>query len=87
MSVELSIGSDCETVKELAKLIREKNPYDAYEELTPAKESSILSVCRPILQKKGCCEACIVPAAVCKAMQVAASLALCKDAVIELSKE
>ncbi len=87
MNVMLRIGSDCETIKALAKLIREKNPINAFEELTPISESTVLAVCRPVLQTKGCCEACVVPAAVCKTMQVAANLALPRDVVIKMSKE
>ena len=47
----------------------------------------IVPICRPVLQKKGCCEACVVPVAICKAMQVAANLALPKDVVVEITKE
>ena len=86
MNVELRIGSNCDTIKELAQLIHAKNPFNAYQDLAGTTESEILSTCRPILQKKGCCEACVVPVAMCKTMQVAASLALPKDVVIELSK-
>jgi spore maturation protein SpmB len=46
----------------------------------------VLAVCRPVLQKKGCCEACVVPVAICKTMQVAANLALPKDVVVEIAK-
>jgi len=84
-NVELRIGSDCDTIKELAQLIRARNPFNAYQDLTPITESVVLSICRPILQKKGCCEACVVPVAMLKAMQMAANLALPKDVVIELS--
>ena len=86
MHVELHIGSDCETIKELAELIKARNPINAFQELTPIAESVVLSVSRPVLQKKGCCEACVVPAAICKAMQVAANLALPKDVVVEIVK-
>ncbi|BBO70766.1 hypothetical protein DSCA_46960 [Desulfosarcina alkanivorans] len=86
MNVELRIGSDCETIQELAGLLKARNPIDAYQELTPVAESVVLSVCRPVLQKKGCCEACVVPAAICKAMQVAAKLALPRDVVVQITK-
>lgn len=86
MNVTLRIGSDCDTIKELSELIQEKNPVNAYEELSPISESIVLAVCRPVLQTKGCCEACVVPAAICKAMQVAAKLALPKDVVIKITK-
>ena len=86
MNVELRMGSDCETIRELAKLIKARNPINAFQELTPIAESVVLAVCRPVLQKKGCCEACVVPVAICKAMQVAANLALPKDVVVEIAK-
>ncbi|HJO63610.1 MAG TPA: hypothetical protein QF571_12415 [Desulfobacterales bacterium] len=86
MNVELLIGSNCDTIKELAQLIRAKNPFNAIQDLAGTTESAVLSICRPILQKKGCCEACVVPVAMCKTMQVATNLALPKDVVIELSK-
>lgn len=86
MNVELRMGSDCETIRELADLLKARNPINAYQELTPISESRVLALCRPVLQKKGCCEACVVPMAICKAMQVAAKLALPKDVVVEITK-
>ena len=86
MNVDLKIGSDCDTIKELTQLIREQTPIDAIQDLSPISESVVLAICRPILQKKGCCEACVVPLAICKTMQVAANLALPKDVTIEISK-
>lgn len=86
MNVELRIGSDCETIKELAELIKARNPVNAFQELTPIAESVVLGVCRPVLQEKGCCEACVVPVAICKAMQVAANLALPRDVVVEIAE-
>ena len=59
-NVELRIGSDCETIRELAGLIKARNPVNAFQELTPIAESVVLGICRPVLQKKGCCEACAV---------------------------
>ncbi len=86
MNVTLRIGSDCETIKGLAGSIQEKNPINAYDELAPDRESMVLAVCRPVLQTKGCCEACVVPAAAAKAMQVAASLALPRDVTMKIEK-
>jgi hypothetical protein len=86
MNVELRMGSDCETIRELAELLKARNPINAYQELTPMAESVVLSVCHPVLQKKGCCEACVVPVAICKTIQVAANLALPKDVVVEIIK-
>ncbi len=85
MHVELKVVSPCETIKELAACYQEITPINAYQELNPQKESVILEVSRSVLMKKGCCEACVVPAAVCKAIHVAAGLALPKDVVLEVS--
>ena len=87
MTVQLNMGSDCETIKALAKELRKLNPINAYNELMPTKESVVLALCRPVLQKKGCCEACIVPAAAVKTLQVAANLALPRDVSIKITKE
>jgi len=84
MRVELKIVSPCETIKELSSLIKEKTPIDAYQELIPQHESIILEISRSILVKKGCCEACVVPVAICKAIHIAAGLALPKDVTLEI---
>jgi len=55
-------------------------------ELGP-QESSVLKTARPMLVSKGCCEACIVPAGICKAIQVAAGLALPRDVLMKIVKE
>jgi hypothetical protein len=85
MHVDLKVVSPCETIKELSLLIKEKTPIDAYQELSPQHESVIMEVSRPLLVKKGCCEACVVPAAVCKAIYIAAGLALPKDIALEIA--
>ena len=86
MNVELKVVSSCETIKELASRFKEKTPIDAYQELSP-NESIILAISRPVLVQKGCCEACVVPAAVCKAIQVVAGLALPKDVTLKITKQ
>ena len=83
MNVELKVVSPCETIKELASCYKEKTPINAYQELSPQNESVIMEVSRSVLIKKGCCEACVVPVAVCKAMYVAAGLALPKNVTLE----
>ena len=85
MNVELKVVSSCDTIKELASRFKEKTPIDAYQELSP-NESIILAISRPVLVQKGCCEACVVPAAVCKAIQVVAGLALPQDVTLKISK-
>ncbi|MGB9442978.1 MAG: hypothetical protein WCB15_33875, partial [Desulfobacterales bacterium] len=39
MNVELKVVSSCDTIKELASRFKEKTPIDAYQELSPKKES------------------------------------------------
>ena len=87
MNVELKVVSSCDTIKELASRFEEKTPIDAYQELSPQKESIILEITRSVLVEKGCCEACGVPAGVCKAIQVGAGLALPRDATLQISKQ
>jgi hypothetical protein len=87
MNVELKIVSSCDTIKELAARFKKNAPIDAYQELSPQKESVILETSRPVLVQKGCCEACVVPAAVCKAIQVVAGLALPQDVTLKISKQ
>ncbi len=83
MHVDLKIVSPCEIIKELSSLIKEKTPINAYQELSPQNESVIMGISRTLLVTKGCCEACVVPVAVCKAMYVAAGLALPKNVTLE----
>jgi hypothetical protein len=87
MHVDLKIVSPCEIIKELSALIKEKTPIHAYQELSPQNESVIMGVSRTLLMTKGCCEACVVPAAVCKAIHVAAGLALPKDVTLEIPQQ
>lgn len=84
MNVDLKVVSPCEIIKELAEKYQEITPINAYQEIGPQKESQILNVSRKVLVEKGACEACVVPAAVCKAMYIAAGLALPKDVVMEI---
>lgn len=87
MNVELKVVSACETIQELAALYQDKCPIDAYQELDPQTESVILEASRPVLVQKGCCEACVVPVSVCKAIYTVAGLALPKDVSIRISKD
>ena len=83
--VDLEIVTECESILQLAKLIREISPVNAYQELGP-EESLILKASRSILTTKGCCEACVVPAGICKAIHVAANLALPRDVSMKIVK-
>ena len=87
MNVDLNIVSACETIKELTALYQAKTPINAYQEISPQKESIILELSRQVLVQKGCCEACVVPAGVCKAIQVVAGLALPEDVAMKISKQ
>ncbi|MFA5864283.1 MAG: hypothetical protein WC975_06305 [Phycisphaerae bacterium] len=84
-TVEFQIETGCEKIKALAQALKEKEPVDAYQEISPTGESVVLSVVRSTL--KGCCAGCAVPVGLFKAMQIAAGLALPKDIMITISKE
>ena len=84
MNVDLKVVSPCEVIKDLTEKYKEITPINAYQELGPQTESAILKISRLVLVEKGACEACAVPAAVCKAMYIAAGLALPKDVVMEI---
>ena len=55
--------------------------------MSPQKESIILEISRAVPMQKECCEACVVPAAVCKAIHVAAGLALPQDVTLKVTKD
>jgi hypothetical protein len=84
MNVDLKVVSPCEIIKELAEKYQEITPINVYQEIGPQNEGQILNISRKVLVEKGACEACAVPAAVCKAMYIAAGLALPKDIVMEI---
>jgi hypothetical protein len=76
--VTFEFVSECEIIKEFDRQLKEISPVDAIMTLG-VEENPILLKARKLLQTKGCCDACIVPAATVKAMQVAAGLALPKE--------
>lgn len=76
--VQIDIESECGSIKAINGLLKKISPIDAVADLGP-NENVILKTAREFLVSKGCCEACVVPVAVCKAVQVAAGLALPKD--------
>ena len=84
-NVTFEIATDCEKLRGMAKLLKEREPVDAYQEISTAAESAVLGAARAAL--KGCCAACAAPVGIFKAMQVAAGLALPKDIGIRLAKE
>lgn len=81
--VLIDLESECESMQILAGLLGEISPIDAYAEMGP-DESVVLKAARSVLQSRGCCEACVVPAAICKTVHVAAGLALPKDVFIRM---
>ena len=85
-NVTFEFVSECETVKEFDKQIKEISPVDAVMTLG-REENPILSQARKLLQTKGCCEACVVPAGTLKIMQVITNLALPKDVTLKITKE
>ena len=84
--VTFTFETECGTMKEFARQIAEISPVDAVATLS-REENPILAKARCLLQAKGCCEACVVPAGAVKAMQVVANLALAKDVSIQIVKE
>ena len=84
--VTFEFASECETIKEFGKQVSEISPVDAVATLGP-EENPILARARKLLQTKGCCDACVVPAATVKIMQVATSLALPQDVSLTITQE
>ena len=84
--VTFEFVSECKTIKEFEKQIKKNSPIDAIGTLGP-EENPILLKARALLQTKGCCDACVVPAGTVKVMQVAANLALPKDVSLTITKE
>jgi len=72
--------------EEFAKQVAEISPVDAIATLG-REENPILIKARKLLQTKGCCDACVVPAGAVKVMQVVASLALPRDVSLSIIKE
>ncbi|HOT37366.1 MAG TPA: hypothetical protein PLT86_11945 [Candidatus Latescibacteria bacterium] len=83
-NVEFHVSSNCEKIAKLGKSLKQYEPIDAYQEISPASDSVFMAIVRDNL--KGCCSGCAVPSGLFKAMQVAAGLALPKDISISLSK-
>ncbi|MFW5857735.1 MAG: DUF6951 family protein, partial [Planctomycetota bacterium] len=67
---------DCPRIREYAATLQAPGGVSVLEELSPEGTSRVLVHPGP------CCPGCVVPAGVFKAMQVAAGLALPKDAAI-----
>ncbi|MBF0429818.1 MAG: hypothetical protein HQK83_00955 [Fibrobacteria bacterium] len=85
-NVTFEFNSECETIKAFAKKVADISPVNAIMTLGP-EENPVLLEGRKLLQVKGCCDACIVPACAVKVMQVSAGLALPKDASFTIIQE
>lgn len=85
-NVTFEFKTTCDTIKEFAELVSKVTPIDAIQSLSRT-ENPIMAVSRELLCKKGCCEACPVPAATLKVMQVATNLALPQDVTLKITKE
>lgn len=81
--VSFTVETDCETVAALAAALSEHGTFDAFDEIDPRTDGSLMPLVRANLH--GCCAGCAVPVGLFKAMQVAAGLALPKDIEIALS--
>ena len=84
-NVVFNLDSECEKILELGKVLQEKEPVDAYQEISPGGPAVIMTSVKEILT--GCCAGCAVPVGLFKAMQVAAGLALPKDITVKLAKD
>lgn len=82
-NVTFDIQSGCHNIKQLAAILREHGPVDAFAEV--GGQSVILTAGRKVCG--GCCAGCIVPNGVFKAAQIAAGLALPKACEILLESQ
>lgn len=82
--VVFGVESSCEKIQALGARLARVGVVDAYREISPAAESSLLALTREVLS--GCCAGCAVPVGLFKAMQVAAGLALPKDIHITVTR-
>jgi len=78
--VRLIVETDCKHIEKMAQELTEVN---ALEEISARKDGQI----RSLFRQFGAHGACPVPAGMIKAVEVAAGLALPRDAVIRVSGE
>jgi len=83
--VAFSVSSTCERISRLAEELAASGPVDAYAELAAGSNGRLLTLARGALC--GGCAGCVTPAALFKAMQVAAGLALPQDVVLHIGVE
>jgi hypothetical protein len=82
-SVTFTIETTCDNIMRFVSLVDEHGPFDAFAEIDPRRESSLLA----LGHEARCCTDCVVPAAALKALRVAAGLALPADVTIGITKE
>jgi len=82
-NVTFKIVSGCEKARAFGEALMALGPVDGYAELGAGASGVVLGTARESL--KGCCAACVVPAAAFKAMQVAAGVALPKDVTLRMT--
>jgi hypothetical protein len=86
-NVRLKIQSDCPDVLRIRKVL-EAQPWDAYVEIGPCAQpgsiydTALMRVCGRLPHV-----ACPVPSGLCKALEVAARLALPRDATIHVEAD
>ena len=81
--VTLKANSSCEKISAIAELLSKKE-FDAYNEIRDGFDGEFYKIIKKNL--KGACSACAVPVGMFKSMQVAASIALPRDVLIEIKK-
>jgi hypothetical protein len=81
--VSFVIETRCEKIRRLAAAVDALGPVDALQELSLRRVGALTETTRSLAH--GCCTGCVVPAAIIKAMQVAAGLSLPKDVRIAIS--
>jgi len=85
--VKLKVESDCPDVNRVAKKLGDET-FDAFQEIGPCKQeesiynTNIMRICGQLPHV-----ACPVPSGICKAIEVAAGLALPRDAHIGVFAE
>jgi hypothetical protein len=82
--VTLTLETDCAKIAQLAERLKGL-PLDTYDEIATGYSGIILTTARETLS--GCCAGCVVPPGIFKAVQVAARVALPREAAIELAVE
>lgn len=85
-TVAFTFETECQTVIQVADKIKEITPINAIMTLGP-DENPIMTEFREALVSKGCCEACVVPSATLKGMQIVTGLALPFNVSMEISTE